>query len=327
MRIVLHTVFVLLLCPLVLQAQNYLYQEQFSGGEADNEWYAGFNGNTMIPVNYPGNPSGDRWVGKLDNHFSGGNVGQSWSGSPEMGNFYYEAQVYIPVDGAVYYGLEFRVDTTGLTSGYQFVARFRAGGMLTPRLRFRLRPDNNPAIPQTIRDWEATEIPGGIPQVSGWHKLAVLARGHEFWFWFNDKPLPGCPVLDYSRVSGAIGAYLWDDVSPLMSLYIDDINVTSDPLVSVAQTDALPKAPVLHPNYPNPFTAATVVRYALSASSWVRLAVYSPSGRQLAVLQEGMQEAGVHSAAWHPRDLPAGMYILRLSTPVGIREQRMMHIR
>jgi|GEM_PF-3411173 len=327
MRIMFQTMFVLLLCSTGLHAQNYLYQEQFSGGEADNEWHAGFNGNAMLPVNYPGNPSGDRWVGKLDNHFSGGNVGQSWSGSPEMTNYYYEAQVYIPVDGAVYYGLEFRVDTTGLTSGYQFVARFRPGGMLTPRLRFRLRPDDNPAIPQTIRDWEAGEIPGGIPQVSGWHKLAVLARGHEFWFWFNDQLLPGCPVLDYSRVSGAIGAYLWDDVSPLMSMYIDDINVTSDPLVSVAHTPPLPDASVLPQNHPNPFSGTTVVSYELPAPSWMTLAVYSMEGRRLAVLHEGMQDAGIHRTTWNPGDRPSGMYMLRLTTPGGVRQRNIMHIR
>ena len=327
MRIVLQTVFVLLLCPILVQGQNYLYQEQFSGGEADNDWHAGFNGNTMIPVNYPGNPSGDRWVGKLDNHFSGGNVGQSWSGSPEMSNFYYEAQVYIPVDGAVYYGLEFRVDTTGLTAGYQFVARFRPGGMLTPRLRFRLRPDSNPAIPQTIRDWEAGEIPGGIPQVTGWHKLAVLARGHEFWFWFNDQPLPGCPVLDYSRVSGAIGAYLWDDVSPLMSLHIDDINVTSDPLVSVTETGALPEMPVLHPNYPNPFTSETTVLFDLQQAGPVRLAVYSLDGRRIAMLREGMLAAGRHRVTWRPADAAPGVYSVRLFAGGHMQQRWLVRLR
>lgn len=310
-----------------VSAQNYLYQETFSDGVADNEWFAGFNGDSMVVVNYPGNPSGDGWVGKLNNHISGGNVGASWSGQEDMGNFYYEAQVYLPVDEAVYYGIEFRVQGADLSSGYQFVARFRPGGMVTPRLRFRMRPTSNPAIPTTIQDWTEAEIPGGIPQESAWHKMAVQCKGHDFWFWFDDQPLPGCPIRDYTRLAGAIGAYVWDDASPLMSLYIDDINVTTDPLVSVESGAELPADPVLHANHPNPFTARTAISFDLPRAGWARVAVYSLTGRKMAVLREGMLSAGRHEVTWNAADAPAGVYILRLVSGGTVRERRLVRIR
>ncbi len=314
--------FIILFCAApVVFAQSVLYQEAFTDGTADNPWFPGFNGNAMEAISYPGNPSGDGWVGSLGNHFSGGNVGQSYSGSPEMGDFYYEAQVYIPVDEAVYYGLEFRVDTTGLTSGYQFVARFKPGGMTTERLRFRVRSSANPGMPAVIRDWEAADIPGGIPQESGWHRMAVLAKDHRFWFWFDGEELPGCPVTDFSTLNGAIGAYIWDASSPMYSLLIDDINVTTDVVSAVGGDIIVPEAALLHQNWPNPVRAGTNIAYELPRRMHARLEVYTLHGRRVAVLAEGMQDAGRHVAAWNTAGLPAGSYLFRLTTGAGVQER------
>jgi hypothetical protein len=308
-------------------AQSILYQEAFRDGTLDNPWFAGFNGNTMEAVSYPGNPSGDGWVGSLGNHFSGGNVGQSYSGSPEMGDYYYEAQVYIPVDEAVYYGLEFRVDTSGLTSGYQFVARFKPGGMTTERLRFRVRPSSNPGMPSVIKDWEAADIPGGIPQESGWHRMAVLAKDHRFWFWFDGEELPGCPVTDFSTLKGSIGAYLWDASSPMYTLLIDDINVTTDVVSAVGADAPVPAAVTLHQNWPNPVRAGTNIAYELPRRMHVRLEVYTLQGRKVTALADGPQDAGRHVAGWNAAGLPAGSYLLRLTTEAGVQERHCVLLR
>ncbi|MCB2205852.1 T9SS type A sorting domain-containing protein [bacterium] len=317
----------LVFIPCMLSAQGVLYQEEFTGGTADNAWFAGFNGNTMEVANWPGNPSGDGWVGSLGNHFSGGNVGESHSGDPEMANYYYEAHVYIPVDEAVYYGLEFRVDTAGLSSGYQFVARFRPGGMVSERLRFRVRPPDNPGMPTVIRDWEADDIPGGIPQESGWHLMAVLCQNHSFTFWFDGQELPGCPVNDFSILKGAIGAYIWDTSTPTYLLHIDDINVSTE-VTSVSYDGAAHvRTPVLHQNYPNPVSRGTNISFDLPERMYVRLSVYSLQGRKVADITEGMQDAGAHTAAWNATGLPAGSYMIRLHTPQGVQSRQCVVLR
>jgi hypothetical protein len=308
----------LLLLPAALHAQNILFEERFTGGLLQNEWRPGFNGNSMDVESLLNNPSGDGWVGKLANHFSGGNVGATHSGA-QFTDFYYEAQVYIPVDEGVYYGIEFRVDTVGLSSGYQFVARFLPGGMVTPRLRFRQRPSDNPGMPTVLRDWEETEIPGGIPVTSGWHKLAVKAQGHRFWFYYDDQMLPGSPILDYTSLSGAIGAYVWDTASPMLNLYIDDIVVYSDMPTGISDPPAAASAPLLLAPYPHPLRGDAAVRFDLPKPERVTLSVHDLCGRERARIADAEYGAGRHSAVLPSGDLPEGSYILRLVTPSTVR--------
>jgi len=318
---------VLLVAVSMGNAQTILMQERCTDGALENTWSAGFNGNALEAVQYPGNPSGDAWVGRLANHVSGGNVGQTWAGSPDWQDYYYEAQVYIPIGEGVYHGLEFRVDTTGLTSGYQFVARFTPGGMISPRLRFRVRPSGNPGMPTAIRDWEASEIPGGIPTESGWHKMAVHMKGHNFRFWFDGNELPGSPVMDFTSLKGVVGAYVWDSSSPMITLHIDDINVSTDVLTSVASPVAHASQPSLQQNFPNPVHYGTNVSYVLPAEMHVRLEVYDMQGRHVATLTEGTREAGRHVTSWNAARQPAGTYLMRLYTERGLDEIRTVVLR
>lgn len=317
---------VLFFLPLSLFSQDLLFQEDFGGGLIENEWRAGFHGNSMDVESMANNPSGDGWVGMLGNHFSGGNVGATHS-AMQFSDFYYEAQVFIPVDEGVYYGIEFRVDTSDLSAGYQFVARFLPGGMVTPRLRFRVRPLDNPGMPAVIRDWDASEIPGGIPTESGWHKMAVKAAGHRFWFYYDDQELPGSPIMDFTYLSGAIGAYVWDTSSPLMNLYIDDINVYSDIPTGISEIPAAAASPSLSANWPNPVHAVTTVTFDLPDAAHAVLAVYDLRGREVARIADTDFAAGRHSMRWDAAGIPDGSYLLRLLTSTGSASRMMTVLR
>lgn len=297
--------------PFTLFSQDLLFEERFSGGQLQNEWRRGFNGNAMEVESFLNNPSGDGWVGKLGNHFSGGNVGATHS-AEQFTDFFLEAKVYVPVTEGVYYGIEFRVDTVGLSAGYQFIARFTPGGMITPRLRFRARPTSNPGMPTVIRDWEAAEIPGGIPTASGWHTFAVKAEGHRFWFYFDGEMLPGSPILDYNFLSGAIGAYVWDTSSPLLNLYIDDIVVYSDIPTGVSDNMPLPAAPRLLPNYPNPVRDASTFSFDLPVQAQATVDLCDLLGRRLLRIAEGEYDAGLHHATLDASRLAEGSYLIRL---------------
>ncbi|MFA6232767.1 MAG: T9SS type A sorting domain-containing protein [Bacteroidota bacterium] len=311
---------ILFLFPITLCSQDLLFEERFTGGLMQNEWFAGFNGNSMDVESWLNNPSGDGWVGKLGNHISGGNVGETHA-APQFSDFYYEAQVYIPVDEGVYYGLEFRVDSTDLSSGYQFVARFMPGGMVTPRLRFRLRPVENPGIPSVLRDWDASEIPGGIPTVSGWHKLAVKAQGHRFWFYYDDQELPGSPILDFTFLSGTIGGYVWDSSSPMLNLYIDDILVYSDKPLGINDPPVAVASPVLHGNYPNPVMDAATIVFELPTASSATLELQNVLGQRVSLLGSRDFAAGRQAITWQRPSAPRGMYFLRLTTASGSTAQ------
>ena len=73
----------------------------------------------------------------------------------------------------------------------------------------------------------------------------------------------------------------------------------------------------LEPARPNPFNPSTLVRYELSETAHVRLGVYDLAGREVAVLQDGVREAGAYAARWDGADasgrpMGAGTYLLRL---------------
>jgi len=70
---------------------------------------------------------------------------------------------------------------------------------------------------------------------------------------------------------------------------------------------------------PNPAMRGTQFRYSLPFASFVRLSVTDVAGRQVTVLERGIESPGAHGAAWDGRDAdgsraPAGVYFVRLES-------------
>jgi len=75
----------------------------------------------------------------------------------------------------------------------------------------------------------------------------------------------------------------------------------------------LPTTYALHPNHPNPFNPTTTIRYDLPEDSHVSLVIYDVLGRKVAELENGMKEAGYHSALWNASDVASGVYFARFT--------------
>ena len=73
----------------------------------------------------------------------------------------------------------------------------------------------------------------------------------------------------------------------------------------------LPVGFVLGPNYPNPFNPSTVIPYELASGGYVRLEVFNLLGQRVAMLVDGAQGAGAHTAVWKA-SVSAGVYLYRL---------------
>ena len=70
-------------------------------------------------------------------------------------------------------------------------------------------------------------------------------------------------------------------------------------------------------NYPNPFNPGTTIEYGLASRARIRLSVYDVAGRELAVLQDGIQEIGRHEVVWDGRDaagrsMSSGVYLAQM---------------
>ncbi len=86
---------------------------------------------------------------------------------------------------------------------------------------------------------------------------------------------------------------------------------------------------VLQPNFPNPFNPETTIRYRLSATGQVELAIYDLTGRRVRTLVAGLQAAGAHTVSWDGRDsqgrrMPSGVYFVRLIAGKQVQVRRMV---
>jgi hypothetical protein len=81
--------------------------------------------------------------------------------------------------------------------------------------------------------------------------------------------------------------------------------------------DAVPPQSILNrfeleQNFPNPFNPSTTIRYGLPNRSHVMLAVFNNLGQQVAVFQNGEQDAGYHEVKFNGSALSSGVYFYRI---------------
>jgi hypothetical protein len=65
-------------------------------------------------------------------------------------------------------------------------------------------------------------------------------------------------------------------------------------------------------NYPNPFNAATTIRYYVRNKSEISLSIYNLLGQRIETLFKGTQELGEHAIIWDASHLTSGIYFARL---------------
>jgi hypothetical protein len=63
---------------------------------------------------------------------------------------------------------------------------------------------------------------------------------------------------------------------------------------------------------PNPFNPTTTFTFSLSESGQVTLTVFDLTGRLVATIISGWQEAGSHQASFNGSHLPSGIYLAKL---------------
>jgi hypothetical protein len=110
-------------------------------------------------------------------------------------------------------------------------------------------------------------------------------------------------------------------------MHFDYVDVGAGSPVAVETPGALPDAYALLQNYPNPFNPATVIAYALPEAAHVRLDVFDVTGRRVAVLVDGVQPAGAHTARFEARDLASGVYLYRLQAGAFVQTKPMVLMR
>jgi hypothetical protein len=94
----------------------------------------------------------------------------------------------------------------------------------------------------------------------------------------------------------------------------------------------LPERVYLSSNYPNPFNPATTILYHLPQRGAAELAVYNLLGEKVAVLVDGVQDAGEHRVTWDGcdrsgRPVSSGIYFYRLKAGGTATAKKMVLLR
>ncbi|MEO8514748.1 MAG: T9SS type A sorting domain-containing protein, partial [Ignavibacteria bacterium] len=92
-------------------------------------------------------------------------------------------------------------------------------------------------------------------------------------------------------------------------------------------TTTIPEKFFLYQNYPNPFNPATKIRFDLSKSGNVKLAVYDIEGKQVAEIVNANYAAGEYSFDFNAENLATGIYFYKLETPEFTSIRKMMLVK
>jgi hypothetical protein len=109
----------------------------------------------------------------------------------------------------------------------------------------------------------------------------------------------------------------WADVSSLIAIptSVERRNVEKPNQYNLSQ------------NYPNPFNPSTSIDYSLNRATKVRLAVYDVTGREVAVLVDGVQNSGAYTARFSASGLPSGVYFYKLKTAFETISKKMLLVK
>ncbi len=65
----------------------------------------------------------------------------------------------------------------------------------------------------------------------------------------------------------------------------------------------------LYQNYPNPFNPATTIGYELPEAGYISLKIYDVLGNEVALVDQGFKQAGLHETVFDGRSLSSGIYV------------------
>jgi hypothetical protein len=117
----------------------------------------------------------------------------------------------------------------------------------------------------------------------------------------NTNPFPNS--LNYLRLASQSGLGEYDP---------DRIDILKAGVVTGNGKD-LPELIRSHYNYPNPFSQNTTIQFSIQKSSHVILKIYDSTGREIAVLNDGLMSFGTHSLNWDASGFAGGTYYYTLN--------------
>ena len=83
-----------------------------------------------------------------------------------------------------------------------------------------------------------------------------------------------------------------------------------------------PQSFELYQNYPNPYNGQTVISYRLDAEATVTIKIANTLGQEIATMNEGERQIGIHQRLFDAKDLSSGWYVYTLTVTPKNNSQR-----
>jgi hypothetical protein len=254
-----------------------------------------------------------------------------WYGYPETG---YPAKVKIP-DSVVFDSLEKKIGAASVkmvtSRGYDLALNYRPSGDSLARwalsdldtLYFWVRTIKQPQYGFQFFSIRIGDDHGNYYKYTASPNLLNAAN----LVWKQYKfPLSGNTQFSRSAVGAMslgqvnyveIHADTWDYG---FTLWVDGVQfLPCSPSVGIALPPDTGHDRLLCS--PNPFSGSAVIAYRVTSAGPLKLELYDAQGNMKSLLISGFQQPGDHELNWHAsglQDLPAGLYLLKLTTVNGV---------
>lgn len=201
-------IIIMILFPFQGLTKGLEIKDSFPGGRPELRWvpFPYFNRDNLEGARDSKAPDGDNGIGLLKNRNAGGFASLSYAVTRQMQDFYVEAMIYCPVtegNKGPLAGIAFLIDPIG-GNFYRLVCDFKTND---PTLNLAYVGNETSNFPAYLKFWDKGDIPGGVPNESSWHKMAVRVKDGKVNVYWNGKELIGGPFFVDKIKKGFVGIY------------------------------------------------------------------------------------------------------------------------
>jgi len=171
--------------------------------------------------------------------------------------------------------------------------------------------DNNSMMISDIKVLSGSTFPAIIYGSFNSRIYIYQYNGTSFTREYENTNYPGAAIrrvywLPWTGYDGYFNT--WSSSSSNGTFYI----FKRDTEVGIEPQGKVPSAYKLYQNYPNPFNPNSIIKYQISNSCDVNLAVYDVRGTLVKILVNGFQKAGIYDTKIDGTNLPSGVYFYKL---------------
>ena len=172
-------------------------------------------------------------------------------------------------------------------------------------------------------------LTGPTPTISGLN-VSVTGTGSgatvpQYVYDWGDATSPGTTQTStHTYATGGtyiLCMYYADITSPSTCIDTSCISVTvsavgiNDPIATVVNVNAVP----------NPFGSEVTINPTMSQPEMAEVSVFDMTGKQVAILKNGMMAAGANVIDWKPAGLTAGVYFLQVKTNDALLTKKVIY--